>query len=158
MKIAAAFAATFALAAPALAQDAGPIDMADVPAPVIEAAQAAVSGVVFDKANIDADDGTQSFELSGVDANGKKFEVDALADGTIEEVEEEVSVEDLPAEVKTAMEVNLSGITPTLIEKSTRDGGQAIFYEFEAEKDGKAIHAEVGADGADWVVSDDTDS
>lgn len=158
MKFAAALFSTVAFAVPAMAQDAGPVDLATVPAPVIEAAQAAVSGVVFDMANIDGDDGTQTYELSGVDANGKKFEVDALADGTIEEVEEEVMAEDLPAEVKTAMEVNMEGITPTLIEKSTRDGGQAIVYEFEAEKDGKMMHAEVGADGATWVVSEDADS
>ncbi len=158
MKLATALISTVAFAVPAMAQDAGPVDMAAVPAPVIEAAQAAVSGVVFDTANIDADDDTLSYELSGVDANGKKFEVDALADGTIEEVEEEVIAEDLPAEVKTAMEVNLDGMTPTLIEKSTRDGGQPIFYEFEADKDGKMIHAEVGADGANWVVSEDADS
>lgn len=158
MKFATAILSTLVLAAPAMAQESQSIDMAEVPAPVIEAAQAAVSGVTFDTANLDRDDGTDTFELSGIDANGKKFEVDATANGTIEEVEEEITAEDLPAEVKTAMEVNMDGLTPTLIEKSTRDGGQEIFYEFEAEKDGKLIHAEVGADGATWVVSEDADS
>lgn len=62
----------------ALCLGAGPCRR-DVAAPAITAAQAAVSGVVFGKANIDADDGTQSHEPSGVGANGKKFEVDALA-------------------------------------------------------------------------------
>lgn len=158
MKFAAALISTVAFAAPALAQQSQAIDMAEVPAPVIEAAQAAVSGVVFDAANLDRDNGTDTFELSGVDANGKKFEVDATANGTIEEVEEQITVEDLPEAVATAMEVNMNGVTPTLVERSTRDGGQVIFYEFEAEVDGKPVNAEVGEDGATWTVMEDADS
>lgn len=158
MKFATAILSTLVLAAPALAQESQSIDMAEVPAPVIEAAQGAVSGVTFDTANLDRDGGTDTFELSGIDADGMRFEVDATANGTIEEVEEQVSVEDLPAEVKTAMEVNLSGIEPTMIEKSTREGGQVIVYEFEAERDGQFVNAEVGEDGADWKVVEDADS
>jgi hypothetical protein len=46
------------------------------------------------------DNGTATYELAGKGADGKMLETDFLRDGTIEEVEQEISMDDVPDAVK----------------------------------------------------------
>lgn len=155
MKFAAAFVSAVALAAPAFAQDEQEITLEDVPAAAMEAAQAAMPDVTFETVGFDDDEGTATYELAGANADGTMIEVDVLEDGTIEEIEEEVALEDLPEAVTAAWEENMAGVTPSAIEKSTREDGASIVYEFEGEQDGAAFDVEVNEDGSNWMRNDD---
>jgi hypothetical protein len=147
-------AAVLALATPALAQEENTIELTAVPKPAMDAAMANANGVTFDAAQIDDDEGTETYELSGKMASGMTLEIDVLADGTLEEIEEQIDVAALPAEVAAALEQNLPGFAPTYVEKSTRPDG-AVVYEFEGTHDGKEIDAEINADGSNFVMADD---
>lgn len=149
-------AAALAFASPALGQEESEVSLEEVPAAALEAAQAKAEGVEFIKAQIDNDEGTETYELSGTAENGKAIEVDVLADGTIEEVEEEIDASELPQEVSAALEENLAGFQPSYIEKSTRDDGATVVYEFEGEHNGKEIDAEINEDGSNFSMNEDT--
>ena len=149
-------AAALGLAAPALAQEENEISMDQVPQAAMEAAQAKAEGIEFTKAQMDDDEGTETYELSGTMENGMAIEVDVLADGTVEEVEEEIEMSEVPQEVTAALEQNLAGFQPSFIEKSTRDDGATVVYEFEGQHDGKEIDAEINADGSNFTMNEDT--
>ena len=147
----AAVAAVAAL--PALAQttaEESSMKLEEVPAAVMTAANANANGTTFDKAQMDG----EVYELSGKMANGMMMEVDVMADGTIEEVEEQIEMSALPAEVSASLEKELAGFAPTMIEKSTRAEG-VVIYEFEGSHDGKEIDAEIAADGTGFAMNDD---
>lgn len=152
------FAATLAvlgLAAPAYAQEENEMSMEEVPAAAMEAAQANANGVEFESVAMDPDAGTDTYEFAGTMENGMAYEVDVLADGTIEEIEEEIEMDALPEEVMTALEENLSGFTPDMVEKSTREEGQTVVYEFEGTHDGGEIDAEINEDGSNFMMNED---
>lgn len=64
------------------------IPLSEVPVPAIEAAGAAVDGIVLTEAEIEEEDGQTVYELVGV-ANGKEYEIEVTAEGEVLEVEEE---------------------------------------------------------------------
>ncbi|WBU55591.1 PepSY domain-containing protein [Paracoccus sediminicola] len=155
MKFAAAFASAALLAAPAFAQDEETMSLEEVAAAAMEAAQAAMPDASFESASLDDDEGTDTYEIAGVTSDGTAIEVDVLEDGTVEEIEEEVALEDLPDAVTAAWEENMAGVTPSMIEKSTRDDGATVIYEFEGEQDGQEFDAEVNEDGSNWTMTED---
>lgn len=144
------------LATPVFAQEEATLELTAVPAAVMTAAQGVpqAAGVTFDKAQMDDDEGTATYEISGKMANGMMLEVDVLEDGTIEEIEEQIELAALPAPVKASLDAELAGFVPTFIEKSTRSG-DVVVYEFEGSHDGKEIDAEINADGTGFTMADD---
>ena len=62
------------------------IALSAVPASVLSAAQGAVSGITFSSAEREVEDGKTLYALCGT-ADGKKYEVEVAADGTVVEVE-----------------------------------------------------------------------
>lgn len=64
------------------------IPLSDVPDVVMQAAMAAVEGLVVKEAEVEEEDGQTVYELEGK-ANGVKYEVEVSADGTVLEVEED---------------------------------------------------------------------
>ena len=146
-------AAIIGFAGPALAQDETKITMEEAPQAAKDAAMKAVSGVTFETVQIDNDEGTETFEFGGV-ANGVKVEVDVLADGTIEEIEQQIDQSELPAEVRAALDANLPGFQPTMVEKSMRPD-DLVVYELEGSHDGKDVDVEVNADGSNYKLVDD---
>ena len=154
MKHAALIVVALAVVSPAFAQEESTMSVTEVPAAAMTAAQGAAPGVTFSSAAMDDDEGTQTYELSGQDASGKHIEVDVLADGTVEEVEQQIDIADLPAAVKATWDAEMAGVTPTMIEKSTRPDN-TIVYEFEGERDGQAFDAEINEDGSNYTMADD---
>ena len=147
-------AAAIALAVPAFAQEEQTITMDQVPAAAMTAAKANANGVEFTAVAMDDDEGTDTYELSGKMANGMAFEVDVLADGTLEEIEEQVEFSAVPEAVRTTLGQNLSGFEPTVSEKSTRPN-DVVIYEFEGTHEGKEIDVEINADGTNYKFNDD---
>ena len=142
--------AFLALATAASAQEETTVAMDQVPAAVIEAATANASGMTFESVAMDG----EVYEFKTKSADGMAMEVDVMADGTIEEIEKQIDASALPAEVTAALEQNLAGFAPTMVEESTREGGK-IIYEFEGQHDGKEIDAEINADGTGYTMNDD---
>jgi len=142
MKSALLSVAVMALASAAVAQEETTMAMEDVPAAVMEAAMANAMDVTFD--TVAMDEGV--YEFAGTMEDGMGLEIDVMEDGSIEEVEKQIAMEALPAEVMATLEAELAGFEPTYIEESTRSEG-VIVYEFEGMVDGAEIDAEINADG-----------
>lgn len=147
-------AALIGFAAPALAQEENVIAMDKAPKAAMDAAMAQAKGVTFDKVQIDNDEATETYEFSGKMANGMMVEVDVLADGTLEELEEQIDKSALPESVMATLTKNLPNFEPAFIEKSTRPNNLVV-YEFEGKHDGKEIDVEINADGSNYKMIDD---
>jgi hypothetical protein len=154
----AAAATAIAMAGPAIAQEENEIAMEEIPAEAMDAAQGAADGIgcTFESAAMDDDGGTETIEISGTMEDGMECEVDVLADGTVEEVEEQIGMEMVPDAVASALDSEMSGFEPAYIEKSTRDDGSAVFYEFEGMHDGTEVDVEVAEDGSGLTMVEDT--
>jgi hypothetical protein len=119
------------------------------------AALAAANGVKFEKVEIEFEDGHAVFEFIGKGPNGKGYEVDVFHDGTIQEVEEEISMSDVPQVVRDTLNRFLPNIQPSQIEKSTRSNF-TIWYEFDAKDGrGKEIDVDISGDGRRILIQDD---
>lgn len=141
------------LALPALAQEEGEMSMDEVPQEVMSAAEEANSiGCEFESAAMD--EGT--YELAGTMQGGMGCEIDVLEDGTIDEVEEEIAMEDVPEAVSSTLESEMSGFEPSYIERSHRENGESVFYEFEGTHDGGEVDVEIAEDGSGFEMQDDS--
>jgi uncharacterized membrane protein YkoI len=69
------------------------IALSAVPASVLSAAQGAVSGITFSSAEREVEGGKTLYSLCGT-ADGKNYEVEVAADGTVVEVEDCEDCED----------------------------------------------------------------
>ena len=153
--------AAIGLALPAFAQVSGDaaeenvISMDEVPEAARTAAEENSMGVTFDKVQIDDDGGTETYEFSGAKEDGTMIEVDVLADGTVEEIEEQIDMEAVPQPVSATLDSEVPGLDPTFIEKSTRDDGATIVYEFEGELEGQPVDVEIDEDGSGFVNNAD---
>ena len=64
------------------------IPLDKVPATAIKAAENALPGIRLTEAEIELEDGVEVYELEG-ERDGKQFEIEVTADGTILEIEED---------------------------------------------------------------------
>src|ERR671916_3343464 len=101
--------------------------MDQAPQAAKDAAMTHASGVTFDKVQIDNDEGTETYEFSGKMQNGMTLEVDVLADGTLEEIEQQIDKSEVPQEVMTTLNQNLQNFEPTMAEKSTRPNNLVVY-------------------------------
>jgi uncharacterized membrane protein YkoI len=148
-------AAFVVFAVPAGAQEENAITMEEAPQAAKDAAMSHADGVTFETVQIDNDQGTETYEFAGKMANGMQIEVDVLADGSLEEIEEQIEVSAVPPEVMATLEQNLAGFKPEMAEKSTRPDNLVV-YEFEGTHDGKEIDVEINADGSNYTSNEDT--
>ena len=150
-------AVAMGFATPLVAQEETTMSMEEVPQAAMEAAQAEAesAGVELTTVAMDDDEGTQTYELGGTMENGMGFEVDVLEDGTIEEVEEEIEMSEVPEAVTATLEENLSGFEPSYIERSTREEGSQVVYEFEGTHEGGEVDVEINEDGSNYTMNED---
>lgn len=137
-------AAALGFLAPVSAEDDASPD--EAPATVKAAAMAAVPGGELTELSIDEDDGVKVYEFDAVTADGDAVEIDVLEDGTVEEIEQEIALADVPPGVLAKLEETAPGFQAEEIERSSRPGGVEI-YEFEGEHDGQEAELEIDADG-----------
>lgn len=153
MKILLASAAILALATALSAQDETTMTLEDVPATIMEAANAAnTMGVTLDYVQMDNVDNV--YEIGGKMADGMNLEIDVTQDGTIDEIEKQIEASALPAEVQSALDAELAGFEPTMVEESTRADGHVV-YEFEGMHDGQDVDVEINADGTGYTLNGD---
>ena len=101
------------------------------------------------------DPDNETYEFSGAEEDGAMIEVDVLADGTFEEIEEQIDMEAVPQPVSAMLDFAVPGMEPTFIEKSTRDEGSTIIYGFEGQLGGQPVDVEIDEDGSGFVNNAD---
>ena len=124
-----------------------------VPEAVMETAVNTAPGVEFTRVQTELEDGVEIYEFQATDHNGKHIEIDVRADGTLEEIEMEIALDDAPAAVLATLDREAPGFIPSYIEMSVREGG-ALVYEFEGDLNGETVNIEIAENGALLVFSD----
>ncbi len=145
--------AALAAAGAALADDGTEIAFDEAPQAARETALDTAPGVKFERVGVEIEDGVTIYEFEGRDGAGRRIEIDVLEDGTLEEIEMEVSMDDVPDAVKAALEEAAPGFTPTYVQLSVRDGGGTYVYEFKGAADSGDIDLEIDEGGEVLAVS-----
>jgi hypothetical protein len=144
--------ATAIIMVPAAFAD-GEIFFDDVPVQVMETAISTAPDLNFDRVSIETENGVRVYEFEATTHDGKHVEVDVLEDGTLDEVEMETELSDVPASVIKVLQTEKPGFEPSFIEASVRANG-VFAYEFSGTTiDGQDIDIEISEDGDVLSVS-----
>ncbi|MEQ8763082.1 MAG: PepSY domain-containing protein [Planctomycetota bacterium] len=133
------------------------IPLDEVPTAALAAAEKAVPGVTFDRAERETEEGRVVYGLEGT-LDGVRHEVEVTADGDVIEVEsgdeedddddeddeEEIALEDVPADILAAAEAAVPGVVFSKAYTETEDGQKV--YELVGEADGERVEVEVSTD------------
>ena len=123
------------------------IDMAAVPANVREKALETAPGVEFYKVSIERENGVDIYEFEARDYRGRHVEVDVTEDGKLEEIEMELTEEELPSAVSSAISDQYNGFRYSYVEVSVRPDGRHI-YEVEGfTGSGQKVDLEISEGG-----------
>jgi len=153
------------IALPARAAEEKPVEMTAVPAVVKAAAEKAAPKAKLTKAMMEIEHGQKVYELQGT-MDGKKIEVDVMEDGRVDEIETEIMMDAVPAEVSAALKKRVPDFKPKFIEKSERPmmsaagaagGTPEVCYEFEGQEGEMACDVEVSADGKTLLIEENDD-
>ncbi len=150
------FLSAFGVAASA--QDELVFPLEEAPAAALKVAQAAAPDVTFETVDVEVEDGIVTLEFAGLRADGQLVEVDVAMGWSVLEVEEVISIDDVPANVRETLAIAMGDdFAPTLAERSKR--GDILVYEFEGvDAEGRIIDVEIQSDGESVVVLDDEDT
>ncbi|QGJ71014.1 Hypothetical protein PBC10988_27170 [Planctomycetales bacterium 10988] len=135
------------------------VQMSQVPTAAWDAASKAAEGVRFTQAAMEMEQGKKVYELSGKNFEGCQYEVDVTADGKVLEVEQQITIDEVPATVRRAIERRAQQFQAKKIEKSIRPY-QGVWYEFEGQNgQGEHIDLEISSCGTMCKIEleDDTD-
>jgi uncharacterized membrane protein YkoI len=136
--------ATLLVGAAAFAQSDVKVELSAVPQKVMDTAKKQVSGFTATSANTETEAGKKIYEIQGT-AGGKTLEIDVAEDGTLDEVETEIQMSELPDAVTKAIMAKLPKFQATKVEESRRTSG--TYYEVEGADGGKNWDVEIKADG-----------
>jgi hypothetical protein len=140
--------------APAWADDS--IALSKVPAPVKLAAQKAVPGIKIMEAMKGMEEGVVIYTIVGENAKGLDVEVEVTADGHVQAISVEMSLQDVPKVVMTALRTKVKGFKPTDVMAVYDASNKLMEYSFEGkDAKGKDIEVAVSADGSIVEVDDD---
>jgi uncharacterized membrane protein YkoI len=89
--------------------------------------------------------GKTVYEVETV-VNGQTRDLQIAADGTLNEIEEEVSIDALPSKVRSAVLAKAMGAHVTKVESLTKHG-KLVAYEASIEKNGHKGEVQVGPTG-----------
>jgi hypothetical protein len=141
------------LVAPALGDD--QIDLASVPAVVTQAAAKVVPGARWTEAEKDTERGQVVYELKGTNAKGQAVEAWIRPDGTVFEVETQLTLAEAPAAVSAALKARHPMFRPLKVKSELRPGTPLV-YEFEGKlMNGQDMEIELTADGQVVRVKND---
>lgn len=143
-----------AAAAPAFAEYQTEISMEEVPAEIVDIAATTVPGMNFDRVSTELENGVTVYEFEGYNSAGKHVEVDIDENGEIQEIEMQVSAEQVPPVVERSLEQAAPGFEASYIEFSVRGGGSEFVYEFEGDHEGRTLEIEIAENGDVLFVSD----
>lgn len=142
------------LAAPALAQAQTEIAIEDVPPEIIETAETSIPGIEFHRISTEVEAGRLIYEFEAYNSAGKHVEIDIDEDGSVQEIEMEIAISQVPSEVRDILDETAPGFEADYVEYSVRDGGDEFVYEFEGDIDGRTLEVEIAEGGEVLFVSD----
>jgi hypothetical protein len=166
MRILFAFAALFAVAActdkktqsepqneevGASLSDKKDVAIADVPVEVMAAARERRADINYTGAEYEAKNGTEYYEVAGVDANGVEVELDIVREETgwrVVEIQRDITLDEMPAPARDALLAKAPDIKPARIIESDQGDGVIIYEVYTRDADGKEAKIEVKFDGA----------
>lgn len=117
----------------------------DLPAPVQKIADQQSQGATVRGYSSETEDGHLQYELS-LTVDGHSKDVAIAPDGTINEIEEQVFLDKLPAPVREALQKKTSPGKITKVESLTKHG-QLVAYEAQVTAGTKKSEIQVGPDG-----------
>src|SRR5437868_9730834 len=121
------------------------IKRADLP-PAVEKTAAEVSkGATIKGFSKETENGKTTYEVEMV-VNGHTKDVEVDASGAVLEIEEEVAMDSLPANVKAGLTAKAAGGKILKVESLTKNG-KLVAYEAKVETAGKRSEVQVGPDG-----------
>jgi hypothetical protein len=136
------------------AQGEVPLRIDQVPQVVRKAAADAVPGARLTEACRYVEDGKTYYELSGFDAQHRAVDVTLTPRGSVEEVETEIPIRDVPKVVVDAVKAKTRGqkMTFGLVQVITRQG-QVVGYQFEGvTSEDDDVEVTVSPDGQDVEI------
>jgi hypothetical protein len=117
-----------------------------LPAPVQKAAQAQSQGATVKGFSTEKENGKTVYEAEMV-INGHSKDIQFAADGTVNEIEEEIAFNSLPGNVQSALTKKAAGAKITKVESLTKQG-KLVAYEAATLKGTKKGEIQVGPDGS----------
>ena len=137
-------ASAFACTLTAVAQE-KTIDRSALPPAVEKTVQAQSEGATIKGFSTEREHGKKVYEIEMM-VNGHSRDIQIAEDGTLNEVEEEVPFDSLPAKVQNALTAKASGAKITKVESLTKQDKLAA-YEAATLKGAKKGEIQVGPDG-----------
>lgn len=123
------------------------VERSTLPAAVEKTVVAQSQGATIKGFSTERENGKKVYEAEMI-FNGHTKDIQIAEDGTLNEIEEEVALDALPADVQTALnaKAKLTGATITKVESLTKQG-KLVAYEAATLKGTKKGEIQVGPDG-----------
>jgi hypothetical protein len=143
-KVAGAVVLALLLAMGASAQE-KKIKKSDLPAAVQKTADEQSKGATVKGYSTEVEDGKTLYEVE-LSVNGHSKDVSMSPEGAVVEVEEEVALDSLPAEVRDGLKKKAGAGKITKVESLTKQG-KLVAYEAQVRTNGKKSEVQVGPKG-----------
>jgi hypothetical protein len=121
------------------------IKRSDLPPAVEKTVAAESAGATIRGFSTEKEEGQTLYEME-MTVNGHSKDISMTADGSIVEVEEQVSLDSLSPEVKAGLQAK-AGKGKILMVESLTKKGMLVAYEAQIETNGKKSEVQVGPDG-----------
>ena len=117
----------------------------DLPAEVAATVDRETKGAVIKGFTTEQEHGRRVYEAETM-VNGRTRDLEIAADGTLNEVEEQVDLESLPSKVQDGLRGKAKGGRITKVESLTK-GGRLVAYEAATVVNGRKGEVQVGPEG-----------
>jgi uncharacterized membrane protein YkoI len=121
------------------------IKRSDLPAAVEKTVAAQSAGATIRGFSTEKENGHTLYEAE-LTVDGHSKDISMTADGSIVEIEEQVSLDSLPAEVKAGLQAKAGNGKILKVESLTKKD-KLVAYEAKVETNGKKTEVQVGPDG-----------
>jgi hypothetical protein len=121
------------------------IKRSDLPPAVEKTVAAQSAGATIRGFSTEKEKGQTLYEAE-LTVNGHSKDISMTADGSIVEIEEQVSLDSLPAEVKAGLQAKAGNGKILKVESLTKKD-KLVAYEAKVETNGKKTEVQVGPDG-----------
>jgi uncharacterized membrane protein YkoI len=121
------------------------IKQSDLPPAVEKTVAAQSTGATIRGFSTEKENGQTLYEAE-LTVNGHSKDISMTADGSIVEIEEQVSLDSLPAEVKAGLQAKAGNGKILKVESLTKKD-KIVAYEAKVETNGKKTEVQVGPDG-----------
>jgi uncharacterized membrane protein YkoI len=121
------------------------IDRSALPPAVEKTVQAQSQGATIKGFATEREHGKQVYEVEMI-VDGHTKDIEIAVDGTLNEIEEEVAFDSLPANVQAALKAKAAGAKITKVESLTKND-KLVAYEAATLKGAKKAEIQVGPNG-----------